>query len=83
MKFIPIIMICLLALGCTDATFGKFASLGNSAHVKCYSGGELIYEGNSTGKVISEQSSDGYFFRDQQSGDMMEVSGNCVITYND
>jgi len=67
---------------CTDASRGKMFSLGDSAHVVCYSGGEKIYEGTSTGKVLSEKNSDGYFFKDMEDGKFKEVSGNCVITYD-
>jgi len=73
----------LLALaGCTDAGWGKITSLGNKAHVTCYSGGKMIYEGASTGKVKSEASSDGYYFKDAKTGKIMEVSGNCIILYD-
>ena len=84
MKNWMIALICLvfLGIGCTDARWGKFTALGNPASVLCYSGGKLIYSGKSTGKVVSEASSDGYFFRDAKSGKVMEVSGNCVITYD-
>ena len=68
--------------GCTDAQMAKFGGLGNEAKVKCWSGGHVIYEGTSTGKVQSEANSDGYFFKDKASGKLMEVSGDCVITYD-
>lgn len=74
---------CILLAGCTDATVGKLKALGSSAHIECYSGGTLIYDGRSTGKVKSETNSDGYFFVDRETGLPMEVSGNCVITYDD
>ena len=74
-------LIPLFLMGCTDAGMARLTSFGNSAHIKCYSGGTLIYEGSSTGKVSSEQNSDGYFFRDKEDGKLKEVSGNCVIEY--
>lgn len=80
------ICICFLLFGffgCTDATWDKVANLGNSATIECYSGGKLIYKGESTGKVASESRSDGYFFRELKTGKLKEVSGNCVITYNE
>lgn len=43
----------------------------------------MIYEGESTGKVSSELSSDGYFFVDKKDGKLKEVSGNCVIEYSE
>ena len=77
-------VITLAAVGpmaCTDAGWGKLEALGDPAHVECWSGGQLIYRGRSTGKVSSEANSDGYYFRDAKTRQPMEVSGNCVITY--
>ena len=68
-------------MACTDAQMAKLGGLGNEASVKCWSGTKVIYEGTSTGKVQSEADSDGYFFKDKATGKLMEVSGNCVITY--
>ena len=70
----------VLTTGCTDAFKGKLVSYGNQSHLQCYSGGKLIFEGVSTGKVTSESSSDGYYFTDAEDGMLKEVSGDCVIT---
>lgn len=73
----------LVSIGaCTDAEREKYFSLGSEHSISCYSGGKLIYEGTSTGKVLSEEASDGYYFEDKKTGKLMEVSGNCVITRN-
>lgn len=61
---------------------GKLSAYGGSANVRCYSAEKLIYEGDSTGKVTSSSSSDGYYFVDRKDNKLKEVSGNCVITYN-
>jgi hypothetical protein len=62
---------------------GKMSAYGGSANVKCYSADKLIYEGDSTGKVASSSQSDGYYFVDKADHKLKEVSGNCVIVYND
>lgn len=74
-------VITLMFTACTDAQRGKIQALGNSGQVECYSGGKLIYSGVSSGKITSEQDSDGYFFLDKDTGKFMQVSGNCFITY--
>ncbi len=79
-KLIILAAIVVLS-GCTDATMSKFASLGSSAHITCYSGIKLIYDGYSSGKVKSEVNSDGYYFVDKKDGRLKEVSGNCIIDY--
>jgi hypothetical protein len=80
---LAIFVAAVIVAGCTDARMGKITALGNPAHIQCYSGGALIYDGYSTGKVSSEDSSDGYFFKDRDTGKFMMVSGNCVMTYED
>lgn len=82
MKRVAIALVVMLA-GCTDATFGKITSMGSAAHVTCYSGGKPIYDGCSTGKVLSEEGSDGYFFTDKKDGLLREISGECVIVYGE
>lgn len=83
MKKLGLIAIAILFTGCTDARWDKLANLGNSANIKCYSGNLLIYEGNSSGNFLSEDKSDGYFFREKDTERLLEVSGNCIITYED
>jgi len=85
MKKLIILMFIIISIvflfSCTDASRGKFKAIGSRAHVKCYSGGVVIYSGFSTGKVKSEVNSDGYFFVDEKTGKLMEVSGDYIITY--
>ncbi|AUR87484.1 membrane lipoprotein [Vibrio phage 1.101.O._10N.261.45.C6] len=80
-KFTIVCFAGMIMSGCTDAQFDKVTNFGGNARVECYSGEKLIYSGTSTGKVISEANSDGYAFRDSTTKSLMEVSGNCVITY--
>jgi len=81
MKYILLITALILSTGCTDAFISKIDALGEAANISCWSGGELIYQGKSTGKVVSPENSDGYQFRDAETQKLTEVSGNCVITY--
>lgn len=67
--------------GCTDGVIGKIKSYGKGAVITCYSGGKEIYKGESTGKAFSEQSSDGYYFIDKNTGSMMEISADCKFEY--
>lgn len=85
MKFLKWIVIIVVfgAMACTDANCSKVLAYGDTASIKCWSGGKLIFDGRSTGKVRSEETSDGYFFKDADNGLLREVSGNCVITYDD
>lgn len=52
------------------------------AHITCYSGGKLIFQGKSDGKVFSQASSGVYAFFDMgNKGKLTEVSGDCVVQY--
>ncbi len=73
----------LVLCGCTDGVIGKLKSYGKGAHIICYSGGKEIYKGESTGKVLSEQNSDGYYFVDKRTGAMMEIAADCVFKYSE
>ena len=73
------LLIVLLMASCTDGQRGKLMSYGSSRTIECYSGTKLIYKGKSSGKISSEQNSDGYFFTESGTGKLMEVSGNCIL----
>lgn len=66
--------------GCTDAERAKIGGLGDEHRVELYSGGELVRTWTSSGKVHSEQHSDGYYFNDKDTGLLIEVAGDVVIT---
>ena len=64
---------------CTNAWMAQVTSLGSPGHIICYSGGKVIYEGDSTGKISTESQSDGWFFQEQGTNKLVRVSGACVI----
>lgn len=63
-----------------DATISQLGGLGDRHTIELYSGGELVKTWQSTGKVSSSSSSDGYYFRDVKCDCNVEVSGDVVIT---
>jgi hypothetical protein len=74
----------LLALGialggCSDATMAKYNSWGNDHRVKVFSGGELIGEYCSTGKIEND-GPDGYYFQNKNTGQLETISGDVQIT---
>ena len=82
MRFYLLTALVILC-GCTDGVIGKLKSYGKGADIVCYSGGKMIYKGESTGKVLSEKSSDGYYFVDKRTGAMMEIAADCVFKYSE
>jgi hypothetical protein len=69
-----------LLIGCTDAQVSNFTALGQSGIVVCYSGGDVIYSGKSTGKIVTTKNSDGWEFREEGTNHFIRVSGDCVVT---
>jgi hypothetical protein len=75
-----LITIAILSInGCTDASWSQIGAYGSSGKITCYSGGKVIYEGASTGKIATEEHSDGWFFKEANTGNLIRVSGDCVI----
>ncbi len=81
-KFLSIALgTLLLALaGCSGADTAKVTAWGQTHIIKQYSGGVLIGQWESTGKVENEDHSDGYFFKNDKTGTLVTVSGDVQIT---
>ena len=78
MRYLLILSIAVLA-GCTDAGMAHFSQLGDQAKVECFSGGQVIYSGTSTGKIESNQSEDGLYFKEKESGKFVRLYADCVV----
>ena len=76
--FIIPILALLIGTGCTDATMSKMGGYGDTFTVKVL-GPDTVLVYHSTGKVISEEHSDGYYFTDKATGKLVEVSGTVII----
>ena len=72
-------LLILTLLACSDTEIAQLTAIGDPGHITCYSGGVVIFEGDSTGKIATEERSDGWKFMDQVSGRLIRVSGDCVI----
>lgn len=91
-KVLALIALISLTSGCTDAQVGSITALGSRAHATCYSGGKVVFNAISTGRVASATQSDGWQARWQEAdaqgrptGDSFyaSISGTCVIKYLD
>ncbi len=78
-KLLLVSLFALLAVGCTDAKRASWAAYDSSASILCYSGGEVVYDGRSSGRIATVEGSDGWEFQEEGSGDFIRVSGACVI----
>lgn len=64
--------------GCTDATRSKIGGLGQEFTVKVL-GPDTIITYHSSGKVVNESNTDGYYFNEKETGKLIEVSGTIII----
>jgi hypothetical protein len=73
-----LVAIATLMSSCTDAELGKMGGFGETYTVKVL-GPDTVITYHSTGKVLSEKSSDGYYFTSKETGKLVEVSGTVII----
>lgn len=72
----------LLVLGlaaCTNADFHRTFNYGAGGRVTCYSGGVVISDDFSAGRIHTEQGSDGWYYVSSSDNDLKQVSGQCVV----
>lgn len=78
------VLACIPLMGlissCSDATNAAISAYGQKHHIKLYSGGVLIGEWESTGKINNEAHSDGYYFKDDKTGKLVTICGQIIIT---
>ena len=79
MKYVLIIMLSAILIGCTDATRASITSYGSNHKVTMYNGGVKVREWISTGRVNSIQNSDGWEFMCKETGELVRVGGDVII----
>lgn len=79
MKYIYLLLLLSLA-ACSDAERSAVSAFGKKHRVKMFSGGVVVGEWTSSGKIENESGSDGYYFKDDATGKMTTVSGDVTIT---
>ena len=67
--------------GCSQAEFSKNVNYGQPARVTCYSGNLKTLDDFSTGRVESEEHSDGWYYFSSTTGRLMHASGACYVDY--
>lgn len=74
--FLLSVIVCLAA--CTDADIASVSALGNESEIKCYSGGQVIFDDTSTGK-ISQGDHGGLYFQSKATGKFVRAYADCII----
>ena len=74
-------LLLLSVLSCTDAQQAKIGGYGDRFKVELLNcDGTITHSWTSSGKVSNSENSDGYYFNDEKTGTLIEVSGNVIIT---
>lgn len=63
--------------GCTDAEMASWGALGSKSTVTCWSGGQKIFEDESTGKVSQGQS--GIYYKSSVTGELVHTYADCIV----
>lgn len=80
-SFIAFVSIILLVASCTDSRRSKVFGYGDKFKVELVNcDGTVTNSWISTGKVLSENNTDGYYFTDSKTGALIEVAGTLIIT---
>jgi len=80
-KILLILFTSVFIYSCTDATRSKIGGLGQEFTVKVL-GHDTIITYHSSGKVVNESNTDGYYFNEKETGKLIEVSGTIIIEEN-
>lgn len=78
-----LIVLSLGLSGCSSIQNGVERTVLNfssqPAKITCYSGGQLIYDDQSIGKVTDDEDSDGFFWKDKEG--FVEMNADCIFRY--
>lgn len=81
MTLLAFILIMSVTTSCTDATMAKIGGLGDEFLIEMINcDGTVGRTWTSTGKVRSEANTDGYYFMEKGTNNLIEVTGRLVIT---
>ncbi len=82
MKKVFLLVILMITLvSCRDSTMAQYAALGEDSKIELVNAdGSVTHTWISSGKVKTEESSDGYYFMDRVTGKLVRVTGNLIIT---
>lgn len=80
-KLLFILTLSLMLFSCTDATQAKLGSYNDNFKIELVNcDGTVTHSWISTGKISSEENSDGYYFLDAKTQELITISGNVIIT---
>jgi hypothetical protein len=78
MKYILVLSLVMFS-GCMRAEMARTFAIGSDHKVSVYSGGNLVKEFHSVGKVLTEKDSDGWYFLNKETNKLTRVSGTVIV----
>ena len=78
MKILITAIVLTLLAGCTDAERASLFAYGDTATITCYSGGKVVFEDESTGKV-AQLDGDGITFQYKSTGGYVRAYADCIV----
>jgi len=79
--FVAVILLLSLMAGCSAGKRATYLAWGTDAKVKCYSMGQLIYDGISNGVVDTRENGEMYF-QDKNTRRLVEIhNSSCVVEH--
>jgi hypothetical protein len=76
-KLLLVAALVLSLAACTDAARANLGAYGDEATVTCYSGGVVVFEDISTGRVLGTES--GVVFKSKTTGRYVKTYADCVV----
>lgn len=79
-KLLAVALVAALGLAaCTDAERASMFNYGETAYIVCYSGGQVIFEDVSTGKVL-QLDGDGITYKSAKTQKYVRAFADCIVT---
>jgi hypothetical protein len=80
-KVFLLVILMITLISCRDSTVAQYAALGEDSRIELVNAdGSVTHSWISSGKVKTEESSDGYYFMDRATEKLVRVTGNVIIT---
>lgn len=80
-KVFLLVILMITLISCRDSTVAQYAALGEDSKIELVNAdGSVTHTWISSGKVRTEEASDGYYFMDRATGKLVRVTGNLIIT---
>jgi hypothetical protein len=79
LKYILMMLSLFIFSGCMRAEMARISAIGSDHKILVYSGGNLVKEFHSVGKVLTEQDSDGWYFLNKETNKLTRVSGTVIV----